>query len=153
MIWDWEPLHSQTRKVCDYCGRKKYHYDERTAFITDIRLRYQPLPVFGLPVRALIDVFACGKCYSNLTNEKEPPMARKFWTTQEGKQIAIKDMDLGHLANTIKYLGEQLGVARSASDKRNVERIESDLMALQAEYDSRGDQIEKIAGIFRALTK
>ena len=80
-------------------------------------------------------------------------MTRRKWTTMDGRQIPIADMDLGHLANTIRMLGGALEKARAATDRRAVDRIEGDLLALQAEYDSRGDEIDKIGGIFRALTK
>jgi hypothetical protein len=80
-------------------------------------------------------------------------MPRRHWTTQDGRQIPIKDMDLGHLSNTIRMLGENLSKARAAGDKRDADRLEGDLMALQDEYDSRGEEIAKGAGIMGALLR
>ena len=78
-------------------------------------------------------------------------MPKRFWTTLEGKQIAISDMDLGHLANTIRMIAEKLEQARASGQKRTIDRFEGDLFALQAEFDSRDKEIEQIQGIGRAL--
>lgn len=80
-------------------------------------------------------------------------MARKTWTTEDGRQIKISEMDLAHLANTIRYLGSELAKAREGGTKRRVEQLENDLLALQTEHDSRDREISQAQGIFAALNR
>lgn len=81
------------------------------------------------------------------------PMTRKYWTTLEGKQIEISAMDLGHLANSIRMLGEALEKAKAAGNDRDAARHEANLTALQDELATRGTQIDQAQGIARALFK
>ena len=80
-------------------------------------------------------------------------MSRKFWTMIDGGQIEISKMDLGHLANTIRMLGEALERAQSAGDKARADKVEADLQALQEEFDSRGEEIERAQKIAAVLFK
>lgn len=80
-------------------------------------------------------------------------MARQFWTTLEGSQVKISKMDLGHLTNTIRMLGEKLEESRKLGDAKNTAILENNLQALQDEYDSRGEEIAKAAGLLGVLLR
>jgi hypothetical protein len=115
--------------LCDFCAK------------TDVPIFYE----------AQFEATLCSLC--NLHILSGDYMSRNFWTTQDGRQVKISEMDLGHLANTIRMLGPKLEEARKSGSKRLVEQLESDLIALQTEHDSRDKEIEQMGGIFRALTK
>lgn len=94
-------------------------------------------------------VDTCSLC--NLMIYSGDTVPRKFWTTMDGRQIAMSDMDLGHLANTIRMLGPKLAEARESGNKRYADQIERDLLDLQAEHDSRDKEIEQAQGIAAAI--
>lgn len=80
-------------------------------------------------------------------------MPRKFWTGDDGKQIPIEDMSLGHLCNTIRYMGERLEEARAAGEGQQIARIESYLGDLLAAQEQRLPEIEKAQGLLGVLLK
>lgn len=77
------------------------------------------------------------------------PFARpvKYWTMIDGSEIEIVKMDTGHLANTIAML------ARKAQTKPLTSYEERAQLAMQAEYDSRADEIGRMASILSVLLR
>lgn len=139
-------------KNCNYCPRKGY--PDKGVPDLDYALKHLQTAATWLIVAVFEyeeTFYVCGFCLHCM--RQGAIMTRRLWTTQDGDQIEISKMDLGHLANTIRYLGTQLEKAKAENNKRRAESLEADLFALQNEFDGREKEITQVQGIASALFK
>lgn len=73
-----------------------------------------------------------------------------YWCPAEGKPIKFSDLKLDHLVNVIKFQAEMLDGSALGPVR---DRYDKDLLALQAELDSRGPEIDKLQSLFRGLMR